>query len=52
MKKYQVTWISPSGNLEKRICENIFVLNQLCFSVVRSLIDFEFSISSFTVKTI
>jgi hypothetical protein len=52
MKKYLVTWVSPSGNLEKRICENIIVLGMLLNDVVRTLQTYEFSISNFTIKSL
>lgn len=52
MKSYLVTWISPSGFMEKRICENIIVLGMLLNDVVRTLQTYGFSISSFTIKSI
>ena len=52
MKKYLVTWISPSGYSEKRFCENNLILRQLLRDVVRTLQTYDFSISSFTIKSI
>lgn len=52
MKKFKVTWISPSGYSEERFCESINEVVKLMRGVFGYISLYGFTISNFTIKTI